>query len=310
MAKDAKERNRQLVDRFWAEIWNQGELDVADQLVSADLLLSLPGRELRGPAGLKEWVATIRGGFPDIHFTIAQTLVDGDDVGVRWTAAGTHTGSLLGIASTGKKITMTGITMFRIIGGKIAEEYASEDMLGLMQQLGVLPPLPPATSAPGDSVKSEPIVLMPDEGRSITARNSTLTVKVFGKDTESAWSLSRLDVPADFVSTAPPPHYHTREEESFYVLEGTITFQIGDREIRAPAGSFIKSPRNLIHGFSNPDSVRASLLVIGSPSGIEDYLVEIYELLSQPGPVDTAKMAAIFEKYGLFITVPPPVMAP
>lgn len=141
---------------------------------------------------------------------------------------------------------MTGITMFCIADGKIVEEYASEDMLGLLQQLGVKP---------------QPLVLMPGEGRSITARDSTLTVKVFGKDTGSAWSLLRLDVPADFVSAAPPPHYHTREEESFYILEGTITFQIGDREVRASAGSFVKSPRNLIHGFSNPDPVRASLLV-------------------------------------------------
>jgi steroid delta-isomerase-like uncharacterized protein len=310
MAEDAKERNRQLVDRFWEEIWNQGKLDVANQLASADLLLSLPGRELRGPAGLKEWVATIRGGFPDIHFTIAQTVVDSDEVAARWTAAGTHTGPVLGIVPTGKQITMTGISTFRIVGGKIAEVYASEDMLGLLQQLGVLPPLPPAPSAPGDSVKPQPLVLMPGEGRTIIARDSTLTVKVFGKDTGFAWSLSRLDVPAHFVKAAPPTHYHTREEESFYILEGTITFQIGDRQVRAPAGSFIKSPRNLIHGFANPDPVRASLLVIGSPSGIEDYLIEIYELLSQPGPVDNAKMAAIFEKYGLFITGPPPVMVP
>lgn len=310
MAEDAKERNRKLVDRFWTEIWNHGRLDVADQLVSADLLLSIPGRELRGPSGLKEWVETIRGGFPDIHFIIAQTMVDGDDVAVRWTATGTHTGHLLGIAPTGKKITMNGITVFRIVDEKIAEEYASEDMLGLLQQLGVLPSLPPTTSTPGDDVKSQPLVLMPGEGHTITARNSTLTVKVFGKDTGLAWSLSHLDVPADFVSMAPPPHYHTKEEESFYILEGTITFQIGDRKIRAPAGSFIKSPRNLIHGFSNPDPVPASLLVIGSPSGIEGYLVEIYELLSQPGPVNTAKMEAIFEKYGIVIAVPPPVTTP
>jgi steroid delta-isomerase-like uncharacterized protein len=310
MAEDAKERNRQLVDRFWAEIWNQGKLDVADQVVSADLLLSLPGRELRGPAGLKEWVATIRGGLPDVHFTIAQTLVDGDEVAVRWNAAGTHTGPLLGIVPTGKRITMTGITMFRIVDGKIAEEYASDDMLGLLQQLGVLPPLPPTDSAPGNSVNPRPLVLMPGEGHTITARNSTLTVKVFGKDTGFAWSLSHLDVPADFVSAAPPPHYHTREEESFYILEGTITFQIGDENVRAPAGSFIKSPRNIIHRFSKPDPVPASLLVIGSPSGIEDYLVEVYELLSRPGPVNTDMMAAIFEKYGLVIHGAPPVVAP
>jgi steroid delta-isomerase-like uncharacterized protein len=310
MDEDAKECNRKLIDRFWEEIWNKGKLDVVDQLVSADLLLSLPGRELHGPAGLKEWVATIRGGFPDIHFTTEKALVDGDDVAVRWTAAGTHAGPVLGIAPTGKKITMVGITIFRIVDGKIVEEHASEDMLGLLQQLGVLPPLPPAASAPSDSVKPQPLVLMPGEGRTITARDSTLTVKVFGKDMGSAWSLSRLDVPAGFVSAAPPPHYHTREEESFYILEGTITFHIEDREVRAPAGSFVKSPRNLIHAFSNPNPVPASLLVIGSPSGLEDYLIEVYELLSQPGPVDAAKMKAVFEKYGIFITAPPLATTP
>lgn len=104
MTEDARELNRRLIDRFYAEIWNKGNLDVADQLVSADFLLSLPGRELRGPAGLKEWVATIRGGFPDIHFTTAQTLAADDGVAVRWTATGTHTASLLGIVPTGKRL--------------------------------------------------------------------------------------------------------------------------------------------------------------------------------------------------------------
>jgi predicted ester cyclase len=103
MTEDARERSRKLVDRFWVEIYSTGNLDVADQLVSVHLLLSLPGRELRGPAGLKEWVATIRGRFPDIHFTTAQTLAADDGVAVRWTAAGTHAGPLLGIAPTGNK---------------------------------------------------------------------------------------------------------------------------------------------------------------------------------------------------------------
>lgn len=304
-ATGTSEANRGLIHRFWDEIWNQGHLEIIDQIVSADFLLSLPGRDLHGPAGLREWAETIRGGLPDVRFTILQTLVDGDEVVTRWTATGSHTGSLLGVAPTGKKISLTGISVFRVVNGKIVEDHAFDDTLGLLQQLGAVPSQPPTASAPVEGAKNEPIVLMPGEGHTITARNSTLVVKVFGKDTGSAWSLSRLDVPAGFVSTAPPPHYHTREEESFYVLEGTVTFQIGDREVRAPAGSFIKSPRNLVHRFSNPDPVGASLLVIGSPAGIEEYLIEIYELLRQPGPIDMAKMGEIFGKYGIVITPPP-----
>jgi mannose-6-phosphate isomerase-like protein (cupin superfamily) len=110
-------------------------------------------------------------------------------------------------------------------------------------------------------------------------------------------------VPPNFVAQAPPPHYHTRDEEAFYVLEGTITFQISGKDVRAPSGSVVQFPRHLIHKFSNPDPLPAAILVMGSPSGIEDYLVEVYQLLQQPGPPDPAKMQAIFEKYGLFITL-------
>jgi steroid delta-isomerase-like uncharacterized protein len=296
-AASPQEANKQLVSRFWEEIWNRGDLDAADRLVSADFVLHLPAMQMRGPAGLKQWASLIRAGLPDVKFTIAQALADGDSVVTRWTATGTHTGNLLGIPPTDKAVTMSGISVFRVAGGKIVEDRAAEDTLGLLQQIKALPPLPPPSPP-------KALISLPGQGRSITALGSTMTVKCGGADTGGVWSLTHLTVPPGFVQQAPPPHFHTRDEEAFYVLEGTITFEVEGKPVRAGAGSLVKFPRHLLHKFSNPDAAPAAVLVLGSPSGIEDFLADIYNLLSQPGPPDMARLGAIFGRYGLVI--PPP----
>lgn len=84
-----------------------------------------------------------RGGAPDLRFTIEQEVAEGDAVVSRWTAKGTNSGPLMGIPPTGKVITMAGINIFRIANGKITEDRTAEDTLGLLQQLGVVPPLGP-----------------------------------------------------------------------------------------------------------------------------------------------------------------------
>jgi steroid delta-isomerase-like uncharacterized protein len=93
-----------------------------------------------GPEGLKDymydpWFAA----FPDAQVTIEDLIAEGDKVTLRATVRGTHRGQFMGIAPTGKHVTMTGITIFRVAGGKIAEAWQNLDTLGLMQQLGAIP---------------------------------------------------------------------------------------------------------------------------------------------------------------------------
>ena len=80
-----------------------------------------------------------RTAFPDLHFTVEDQIAEGDMVANRVTARGTHQGEFMGIAPTGKQVTVTGITIDRIAGDKLEESWASWDFLGLMQQLGAIP---------------------------------------------------------------------------------------------------------------------------------------------------------------------------
>jgi len=159
--------------------------------------------------------------------------------------------------------------------------------------------------------KTAPQVLIvgPDEGKRITAHDATVTVKLTPADTGRALCITHLTVPGRWVEAAPPPHYQTREEEIFYILKGTITFEVRGQPHRAPAGSLVKVPRNLVHKFSNPDPEPAELLIMGSPAGIADFMVDLYEILQQSATPDIPKVIAVFAKYGL-VVVPPGVTEP
>lgn len=77
--------------------------------------------------------------FPDFVITVEDIVAEGDRVMTRWTARGTHQGPLMDVPPTGKKVEMTGITFNRVADGKIIEQRENADMLGLRQQLGVIP---------------------------------------------------------------------------------------------------------------------------------------------------------------------------
>jgi steroid delta-isomerase-like uncharacterized protein len=135
------EQNKAVVRRVLEEVWNEGNLALIDELVEAthvdhDSPPGLPS----GSAGMKQFVSMFRTAFPDLHSIVEDQVAEGDKVVTRWTAAGTHRGSLMGIPATGKEVTMTGITINRLAGGKVVETWNTFDQLGLMQQLGVVPP--------------------------------------------------------------------------------------------------------------------------------------------------------------------------
>ncbi len=136
------EENKAIVQRLFEEVFNERRLDRADELVAPDYLdhAAVPGQ---GPGleGAKQqrW-AMYFAAIPDLHSTIDDLVAEGDKVVVRYTGEGTQQGELLGIPPTGKRFRFSGICIIRLAEGKIAENWEQDDLLGLMQQLGVLPP--------------------------------------------------------------------------------------------------------------------------------------------------------------------------
>jgi len=136
------EENKAIHRRVFEEVFNQGKLDVASQIFATDYIfhVSVPG-EVRGPEGFKQMVSMYRTAFPDLQYTIEDQISEGDKVVTRWTCSGTHKGELMGIAPTSVQGTVTGIVIGRIAGGKIVEDWGNWDALGMLQQLGVVPPI-------------------------------------------------------------------------------------------------------------------------------------------------------------------------
>ena len=138
MAKNA-DGSRRMIE----EVFGAGNYDLADELVAANAMGHDPAlpEPTVGPEGVKESARGYRGAFPDLKLTIEQQVAEGDYVATRWSARGTHKAELFGIAATGKESTVTGITIDRWAGGKIAESWTNWDTLGMLQQLGVVPQL-------------------------------------------------------------------------------------------------------------------------------------------------------------------------
>jgi steroid delta-isomerase-like uncharacterized protein len=135
------EENKRLVRRAYEDVRSQGNLDVVDEIFAPDYVGHDPTAEpteVRGPEGLKEQTAQYRAVFPDLRFSIDSMVSEGDEVVVRWTAAGTHRGSLSGEAPTGKKVTVTGFGSWVVREGKIAEHWGIIDLMGLLRQIGAL----------------------------------------------------------------------------------------------------------------------------------------------------------------------------
>jgi predicted ester cyclase len=134
------DENKALVARIADDIWNRGDLSVVDEVMVAEARYHGPHM----PEGLgdrESWrraVAMYRGAFPDSHVTFEELVASGDLIVGRWAAVGTHRGELPGLGPTGKRISIGGITIYRITDGKIVEAWEQLDLLGMWQQLGVV----------------------------------------------------------------------------------------------------------------------------------------------------------------------------
>lgn len=139
------EQNKALVRRFIEELWNNRNLDIADEIFAADCVTYQlrSGAELvaapRSPEVVKKHVTEWLVGFPDLRFTIEQMIIEADQVVARTVMQGTHTGVWLGVAPTDKQVNIRMITIHRIANGKIAEDWVLVESLGFFQQLGLIP---------------------------------------------------------------------------------------------------------------------------------------------------------------------------
>jgi steroid delta-isomerase-like uncharacterized protein len=135
------EENKALIQRFVEEAFNKGNLDVADEVYASTFIAHDPTiPEGQGsPEQVKQFVNMYLSAFPDGHTTVEDVISDGEKVAYRWTFRGTHQGELMGISPTGRQMTITGITINRVSGGKVEEQWNNFDQLGMLQQLGVAP---------------------------------------------------------------------------------------------------------------------------------------------------------------------------
>ena len=123
------EENKAVVRREQEELWNHsGDLDAAEEIFVPDYV-----------EAAKQEAADFRLGFPDVVSTIEDLIAEGDKVVARWTSRATHQGEYMGIPPSGKEVMFTGISVYRIEAGKIAESWNEEDELGLMRQIGAIP---------------------------------------------------------------------------------------------------------------------------------------------------------------------------
>ena len=123
--------------RVFEEVWNQKELDTVDELMAANYVHHDPQSAVpSGIDGYKQFVRYYLNAFPDLRFTIEDEIVEGDLVVTRWTATGTHDGDLNELPRTGRRFSVTGMTMARMSNGRVVESWSNWDTLGLMQQLG------------------------------------------------------------------------------------------------------------------------------------------------------------------------------
>ena len=135
------EQNKAAARRLIEEVFNQGNIDLIDEIVASDFVEHEdmgpgipPGRE-----GLKPATEMLRSAFPDFQATIQDMIAEGDKVVLRMTWSGTQAGAFMGIPASGKSFTIEVFDIMRIDGGKIAEHWGQTDIMGMMQQLGAMP---------------------------------------------------------------------------------------------------------------------------------------------------------------------------
>jgi steroid delta-isomerase-like uncharacterized protein len=134
-------QNVSLIRRWFDEVWNHGRIETIYELMAPNAIgIGQGGGKvaLHGPQQFQAFVETLRGAFPDITVTIEDAFESGDKVVARWSATMTHKGGQLGIAASGKSVTISGISIAQIVNGKIIAGWDRWDELGMMRAIGAV----------------------------------------------------------------------------------------------------------------------------------------------------------------------------
>ena len=152
-----------------------------------------------------------------------------------------------------------------------------------------------------------PIHVAPDDGKMLWVVGELITLETVASDTGGAFALIEEVTPPQ---GGPPPHMHTREDETFYVLEGEVEFVVEGHTLSATAGSVVYGPRGIPHTFRNVDTTPSRMAVFITPGGFEGMFEEFGEQVTNPssppeGPPDIERLVELNQKYGVEIMPPP-----
>jgi predicted ester cyclase len=131
--------NKAMIRRMFEEGFNQNRASVIDELIAPNYVNHDLPAPVPGPEGWKQVVGMFRAAFPDMKITLEDVFADGDKVGTRGFFTGTHKGEFMGVSATGKPVKMKYIDLWRVVDGKLVDNWVQMDMLGMMQQLGAVP---------------------------------------------------------------------------------------------------------------------------------------------------------------------------
>ena len=136
------EENKQLVRRWFEEVWNKGRVDAIDEMFAEDGiahgLSDDPSNPIKGPTGFKPFHTVFRDAFPTMMIVVEDVIAEGDKVAARCSVRAKHEGEFMGRAATGAPVDFTGITIVRIYNGKIVEAWNNFDFMVLHKQVGLL----------------------------------------------------------------------------------------------------------------------------------------------------------------------------
>jgi steroid delta-isomerase-like uncharacterized protein len=132
------EANKELVRRWFDEVWTKGSVEAIDRMLSDSAVVCGLGADLCGPDGFKPFHAAYRDAFPDVEIHVDEIVAEGDMVAARWSGSGTHRGGALGFPATGKRVEFTGMLFVRVADGKLVAGWNNFDQLGMLKQLGVV----------------------------------------------------------------------------------------------------------------------------------------------------------------------------
>jgi len=133
------ENNKAIARRF-IQVWGNANLDVIEELAAPSLIVRYPTipQVIQSSREFRHVLAGFRSAFPDSSLRVEEEVAEGDKVAIRWSFAGTHKGTFMGIPPTDKKVNWTGITIYRIVDGRVVQEQGEEDFAGFFRQVGLI----------------------------------------------------------------------------------------------------------------------------------------------------------------------------